>query len=93
MPCSVTSLAKIAAIGLAVMLAACAPRYPTSQQPVNQGSYNQDLANCQQQAASSFPSAMPSPTACARVAITWTESGERLVDERGIWSGVTQERP
>jgi hypothetical protein len=54
MPCSVTNLAKVAAIGLAAMLAACAPRYPTSQQPVNQGSYNQDLANCQQQAASSF---------------------------------------
>jgi hypothetical protein len=54
MPCSITNLAKVAAIGAVAMLAACAPRYPTSQQPVNQGSYNQDLAICQQQAASSF---------------------------------------
>ena len=48
------ALAKASLIGLILALAACAPRYPTSQQPVNQGAYNQDLANCQQQAASSF---------------------------------------
>jgi hypothetical protein len=48
------ALAKASLIGVILSVAACAPRYPTSQQPVNQANYNQDLANCQQQAASSF---------------------------------------
>ena len=48
------TLAKASLVGMILALAACAPRYPTSQQPVNQGAYNQDLANCQRQAASSF---------------------------------------
>jgi len=54
MPCSVTNLAKAALIGLAAMLAACAPRGPTNMQPADPGRYNADLAMCQQQAASSF---------------------------------------
>lgn len=65
MPSSVTNLAKASLIGLILALTACAPRYPTSQQPVNQAAYNQDLANCQRQAASSF-SAGNAVTDCMR---------------------------